>query len=91
MSIEAMTLVLHHSKASGVAQMILMGIANHQGDGGAWPSIATLAKYGKVSERRVQQIIRELEASGELVVGTMAGAMTAVPYTHMKMPMNREV
>lgn len=83
MSIEAMTLVLHHSKASGVAQMILMGIANHQGDGGAWPSIATLAKYGKVSERRVQQIIRELEASGELVVGTMAGAMTATGPTNL--------
>ena len=78
-----MTLVLHHSKASGAAQMILMGIANHQGDGGAWPSIATLAKYGKVSERRVQQIIRELEASGELVVGTMAGAMTATGPTNL--------
>jgi hypothetical protein len=76
MSIEAMTLVLHHSQASGVSQMILMGIANHEGDGGAWPSIATLAKYGKVSERRVQQVIRELEAAGELTVHTMAGGTT---------------
>jgi hypothetical protein len=83
MSIEAMTLVLHHSQASGAAQMVLMGIANHQGDGGAWPSIATLAKYGKVSERRVQQIVRQLEATGELVVHTMAGAVTATGATNL--------
>lgn len=83
MSVEAMTLVLHHSQASGAAQMVLMGIANHQGDGGAWPSIATLAKYGKVSERRVQQIIRELEATGELVVHTMAGGATPTGATNL--------
>jgi hypothetical protein len=83
MSIEAMTLVLHHSEASGASQMILMGIANHQGDGGAWPSIATLAKYGKVSERRVQQIIRDLEVSGELIVHTMAGGSTPTGATNL--------
>lgn len=82
MSIEAMTLVLHHSQASGAAQMILMGIANHQGDGGAWPSIATLAKYGKVSERRVQQVIRELEESGELHIDTMGGVDTGTGATN---------
>lgn len=82
MSIEAMTLVLHHSQASGAAQMILMGIANHQGDGGAWPSIATLAKYGKVSERRVQQVIRELEQMGELAIQTMGGVETATGATN---------
>jgi hypothetical protein len=83
MSIEAMTLVLHHSQASGAAQMILMGIANHQGDGGAWPAVSTLAKYGKVSERRVQQIIRELEQSGELMVHTSAGGQTATGATNL--------
>lgn len=83
MSVEAMTLVLHHSKASGAAQMILMGIANHQGDGGAWPSIATLAKYGKVSERRVQQIVRELEEIGELVVYQNAGGKTSTGATNL--------
>lgn len=78
-----MVLVLHHSKASGAAQMILMGIANHQGDGGAWPAISTLAKYGKVSERRVQQIIRDLEASGELRVDYQAGGKTSSGATNL--------
>lgn len=82
MSIEAMSLVLHHSKASGVAQIILMGIANHMGDGGAYPSISTLAKYGKVSERRTQQIIRELETAGELLIENNSGAHTGTGQTN---------
>lgn len=67
MSVENMALVLHHSQAFGAAKLVLLGIANHQGDGGAWCSVATLAKYAAVSERRVQQILSELEAAGELV------------------------
>lgn len=78
-----MTLVLHHSKASGTAQMILMGIANHQGDGGAWPAISTLAKYGKVSERRAQQIIRELELLGELQIVNNGGGKTETGATNL--------
>jgi len=66
MSIEAMTAVLHHSNASPAGKLVLLGIANHQSDGGAWPSLATLAKYANVTERRVRQLLRELEASGEL-------------------------
>jgi hypothetical protein len=73
MSIEAMALVLHHSKASGAAKLVLLGIANHQSDSGAWPAVATLGKYAAVSDRRVQQIIRELEASGELLTNVQAG------------------
>jgi hypothetical protein len=83
MSIEAMTLVLHHAKASVNAQMVLMCIANHQGDGGAWPSIATLAKYTKLSERRVQQIIRDLQLSGELIIHEKAGGITATGITNL--------
>lgn len=66
MSIEAMSLVLHHSKATGAGKLVLIGIANHQSDSGAWPAISTLAKYAAVSERRVQQILAELENAGEL-------------------------
>ena len=43
MSIELMSLVLHHSVAQPTHKLILLGIANHQGDGGAWPSIETLS------------------------------------------------
>lgn len=73
MSAEAVTVVLHHSQAEGSAKLVLWGIANHHSDAGAWPSIATLAKYAAISERRVQQIIRELEAMGEIHVEEQGG------------------
>lgn len=45
-------------------KLVLLGIANHDGDGGAWPSVATLARYACVKRRRVQQILGELEQLG---------------------------
>jgi hypothetical protein len=77
LSAEATTAVLHHSKAEGTAKLVLWGIANHHSDAGAWPSIATLAKYAKVSERRVQQIIRDLEKLGEIVIEEQGGFGTS--------------
>lgn len=73
MSAEAVTVVLHHSRSEGTAKLVLWGIANHHSDAGAWPSIATLAKYAAVSERRVQQIIRDLEKLGEIVIEEQGG------------------
>lgn len=75
MSIEAMTIALHHSKARGTTKLVLLGIANHQGDGGAWPSIRTLARYGGVSERSVQRALRELEDLGEIRTHIQQGGM----------------
>lgn len=66
MSVEAISKVLNHSKAKGSQKLVLIGIANHHGDEGAWPAISTLARYANLSERRVQQMIRELEEMGEL-------------------------
>ena len=74
MSIEAMTVVLNHSKAKGTEKLILLGIANHHGDQGAWPSVSTLAHYSNMSDRRVQQVIKALEESGELRVEMGKGA-----------------
>lgn len=68
MSIEAMNLVLNHSKATGRAKLVLLGIANHFGDNGAWPSIETLARYANASERSVKRDIQELIELGELTV-----------------------
>jgi hypothetical protein len=73
MSAEAVTVVLHHSRSEGTAKLVLWGIANHHSDAGAWPSIATLAKYAAVSERRVQQIIRDLEKLGEIAIDEQGG------------------
>lgn len=73
MSVEAIATVLHHSRATGTAKVVLIGIANHAGDGGAWPTIATLAKYAGVAERSVQRAIRDLEDLGEIHVHEQAG------------------
>jgi len=71
--IETMAVVLHHSKATAAAKLILLGIANHDGDGGAWPSVATLARYGNCKERQVQYHISQLIELGELRRLSQAG------------------
>jgi AraC-like DNA-binding protein len=68
MSIEAVSLVLNQSRATGRAKLVLLGIANHLGDHGAWPSISTLARYANASERSVKRDIQELVQLGELKV-----------------------
>lgn len=73
-----MALVLHHSKAKGTAKLVLLGIANHAGDGGAWPTVETLAKYANVTERNVQKAIGQLVDLGELVVHVQAGGTAAL-------------
>ncbi len=73
-----MAIVLHHSPSSGTDKVILLGIANHDGDGGAWPSVATLAKYANVTERNVQAAIRRLESSGQLTRHIQQGGTVAM-------------
>jgi hypothetical protein len=73
MSIERMAVVLHHSKASGSDKLVLLGIANHDGDGGAWPSVGTLARYSNMSERSVRYSLKRLVELGELQVERQAG------------------
>ena len=66
MSVESLAVALHHSRAKGAAKLVLIGIANHDGDGGAWPSMATLAKYGAVNVRQARKLVGELESLGEV-------------------------
>jgi len=66
MSVEAMAVVLNHSSATGTAKLVLLGIANHEGDGGAWPSVGTLMRYANSDRRTVQRAIDKLIESGEL-------------------------
>lgn len=68
MSIEIMNAVWQHSKADGRARLVLLAIADHQGEIGAWPSLATLAKMVNASERSVQRDIDYLQQIGELEV-----------------------
>lgn len=75
MSVESISLVLNHSQSKGTAKVVLLGIANHDGDGGAFPSIKTLMRYGHCSERTVQKCLRELVDLGELQVHVNGGGM----------------
>lgn len=73
MSIESISIALHHSRATGAAKLVLIGIANHDGDGGAWPSVATLSKYAGVTARNVQKAVDRLEALHEVRRFVQAG------------------
>jgi predicted transcriptional regulator len=68
MSIKVMQAVWQESKASGRARLVLLAIADHQGEIGAWPSIETIASMVNASERSVQRDIQKLHDMGELVV-----------------------
>jgi hypothetical protein len=75
MSVEALAIVLNHSKARGAAKIVLMGIANHinPDNDGAWPSQAKLAGYANVSDRAVRDAVDVLVDLGELRYETAAG------------------
>jgi biotin operon repressor len=70
LSWQAASFVTAHSEHKGSYLLTLLMIANHaHADGtGAWPSIATLAKETRMSERGVQYCIQKLKESGELEV-----------------------
>ena len=78
MSVESMAIALHHSRATGSAKLVLLGIANHDGDGGSWPSIGTLAVYANVSDRNVQVGLDKLEQLGEIMRHTQQGGTRAM-------------
>lgn len=74
-----MAAVLHHSTAKGTAKLVLVGIANHEGDGGAYPSVETLARYAGVHPRGVQKAIGQLVGKGELRVEYQQGGDRDTP------------
>jgi len=75
MSVEALAIVLNHSKATGAVKLVLIGIANHinPDNDGAWPSQEKLAHYANCSDRYVRDAINELVKLGELRYESHAG------------------
>ena len=64
-----MNSVWAYSKAKQGALVVLLAIADHANkDNYAWPSMRTLAQKCRLSERRTQYCVRELERIGELLV-----------------------
>lgn len=70
LSVQALSWVFDFSESTGGSRLTLLSIANHVSHDGdsAWPSVATIARESRLSERAVQYAIRELEGSGELGV-----------------------
>lgn len=67
MSIKVMSEVWEHSKATSGALLVLLAIADNANEQGiAWPSLMTLARKSRLSERQVRRQLRQLEESGEL-------------------------
>lgn len=74
MSAEAWAIALHHTRAkTATVKLVLLGIANHDGDGGSWPAVSTLAQYAVTSPRTVQRAVDELERLGEIKRHVQAG------------------
>jgi hypothetical protein len=67
-SVEALSLVLHHSRATGTAKLVLIGIANHEGDGGSFPAVGTLGVYAGIDATGVRRHVRKLQQLGEVAV-----------------------
>jgi uncharacterized phage protein (TIGR02220 family) len=74
MSISVMTTVWEASKLGGTELLLLLGIADFANqDGVAYPSVATLAKKIRMSERNTHYLLKKLVDSGELEVKRNAG------------------
>ena len=69
MSIKYMSTVWEHSQHSGNNLLILLALADHANDDGlCWPSIPSLAKKARISERQAKRIIQSLVDSGEIEI-----------------------
>jgi hypothetical protein len=76
MSFESAAAALKVQGLKPAEKLVLIGIASHDGDGGAWPSIATLATYAGVSVRQTKRLVAQLETAGYVAV-TVNGGGTA--------------
>jgi predicted DNA-binding transcriptional regulator YafY len=82
LSKEAMSAVLHHSKASPHAKLVLMAIAYHENETGAWMSQATLARLCNMSERTVRRHVAELRDLYEIDILPGEGAGSGARMTN---------
>ena len=74
MSIRAITAVWDHSQHDGSKLLLMLALADFANDDAiSWPSVATLARMVRLSDRQVRSLLRELEASGEIATDVAAG------------------
>lgn len=87
MSIQAIAWVLECSQSVLGDRCVLIAIANHADSRGknAWPSVSTIMREARVSERQVQCAVNRLKGIGELVVHYGGGLQGANRYRLPKM------
>jgi hypothetical protein len=81
MSIAVMSYVWEHSTRKGTELLLLLAIADYANERGiAFPSVATLARRIRMTDRNVQRALRKLRESGELRINMSAGPKGAHLY-----------
>jgi hypothetical protein len=86
MSITVMSAVWHRSGQEGKNLLVLLALADNANEdtGYAWPSVATLARKSRMSERSVQRALRDLEEAKEISTvragGRVNGAYRSTVY-----------
>lgn len=76
MSIKALSTVWESSQTKGSALLLMLAIADYcDDDGVCWPSVPTLARRARIKERNAWNILRKLEAAGELEITSRAGVV----------------
>jgi Helix-turn-helix domain len=75
MSIQAMALVMSHSRSQGNARLVLLSIANHDGENGSYPSKETIGREANIAPRTVQRMIPGLVELGEVEVIEQGGKL----------------
>jgi len=75
MSVRVMSLIWERSQHRGGALLLMLALGDYSNDDGTniFPSLANLAAKARLRRRQAQNIIRTLEASGELTVSYGTG------------------
>ena len=74
MSVRVSNLVWEHSTHGGTELLMLLAIADRADESGAaYPSVATLAKRCKMTDRNANHLLAKLAISGELEISRNAG------------------
>jgi hypothetical protein len=73
MSVQAMSAVFDHSSLTGIPRLVLLAIANRDGERGCFPSVDRIAHDAGCSVRATQDAIRRAVSVHELSVERNAG------------------
>jgi hypothetical protein len=69
MSFKITRAAIHNPNVTGTHKLVLIIIADHEGgDYGSWPSIQRIADISGLKRRHTQNIIKDLEKMGEILV-----------------------